>query len=429
MARFRDIVRNRNFSLLWVAQIISQFGDRLDQMALIALVYRYAPGSTTQMANIMAFTIIPVFLIGPIAGVYVDRWDRRRTMVICDLLRGILIFLIPLWFMRLHSLLPVYVIVFLAFSIARFYVPAKMSIIPELVEEKDLLLANSLVNTTGMVAAMFGFGLGGILVGIVGAEGGFVIDAVSFLISGSMIFFLSSKLIRSAKKESLIHVGRDIADVIRKSVFQEMKEAVLFLKQDPRMSSCFSILFLLWAALGAVYVVSIVFVQKAFASVTKELGLLVVALGLGMFIGSLVYGRLGHNNHKFRSIFSCIFIIGIILALFVLAVLNVPNLGLALSLAFVLGLAVSPIMAIANTMIQEFTDNAMRGKIFSSLEIVVHLAFLSSMMAAAPLADRIGPVKILLSVSVLLSAIGLVGFLKTYGQTPGTQRANGTQAY
>jgi len=80
MARFRHIVRNRNFSLLWFSQIVSQFGDRLNQMALLALIYRFAPGSTIQIAKLMAFTIIPVFLIGPMAGVYVDRWDRRRTM-------------------------------------------------------------------------------------------------------------------------------------------------------------------------------------------------------------------------------------------------------------------------------------------------------------------------------------------------------------
>ncbi|MFA5039658.1 MAG: MFS transporter [Candidatus Omnitrophota bacterium] len=420
MARFRNIILNRNFSILWLAQIISQFGDRLGQMALIALVYRYAPGSTTQMAKIMAFTIIPVFLVGPVAGVYVDRWDRRRTMFICDLLRGALILLIPFWLIRLNSLVPIYAVVFVAFSIARFYVPAKMSIIPDLVKTDDLLLANSLVNTTGMVAAMFGFGLGGILVGIVGAESGFVFDAASFLISGSMIFFMSSRIIRSVKKESFAQVGREIAEVIRKSVFQEMKEAVVFLRKDPRMGSCFGILFLLWAALGAVYVVSIVFVQEAFASVTKELGLLVVALGLGLFFGSLAYGRLGYRNHKFRSIFVCIFIAGMILAFFVLAVLHVPNLWLALALAFTLGLTVAPIMAISNTMIHEFTDNSMRGKIFSSLEIVVHLAFLLSMLIAAPLADRIGPVKILLSVSAVLSVIGLIGFLKTNGQTSGT---------
>src|SRR5512135_719730 len=133
MARFRNIVKNRNFSLLWVGQIISQFGDRLDQMALLALIYRFAPGSTSQVARLMVFTILPVFLVGPIAGVYVDRWDHRRTMIVCDILRGFLVLLIPFYLMRFHSMAPIYAVVFLAFCISRFYVPAKMSIIPDLV--------------------------------------------------------------------------------------------------------------------------------------------------------------------------------------------------------------------------------------------------------------------------------------------------------
>ncbi len=416
MARYRHIIRNRNFSLLWVGQIISQFGDRLDQMALIALVYRFAPGSTTQIAKLMAFTIIPVFLIGPIAGVYVDRWDRRRTMVVCDFLRAILVLIIPLYLMKLNSLLPIYCVVFLVFSIGRFFVPAKMSIIPDLVKSGDLLLANSLVNTTGMVAAMFGFGLGGILVGIVGAEGGFYMDALSFLISGAMIFFLSTKIMRDVKREHLIKVGKEIAEVIRKSAIDEMKEAVVFLKNQRQLRSCFGILFLLWAALGSVYVVSIVFVQSAFASATKELGLLVVGLGLGLLLGSLTYGRFGQRFSGFKTIFACILICGVVLSAFVLAVLNVPNLLLALALAFILGLVVSPVMVISNTLVQELTDNTMRGKVFSSLEIVVHMAFLLAMMISAPLADSIGPVKILLSVGFLLIVIGILGIFSSYGK-------------
>ena len=95
MARFREVLKNRNFFLLWSGQIISQLGDRLDQMALIAFIYQRAPGSAIQIAKILSFTIIPVFLIGPLAGVYVDRWDRRRTMYVCDFLRSILVFTIP----------------------------------------------------------------------------------------------------------------------------------------------------------------------------------------------------------------------------------------------------------------------------------------------------------------------------------------------
>ena len=415
MARFRHIVRNRNFSLLWISQIISQFGDRLNQMALLALVYRFAPGSTTQIAKLMAFTIVPVFVIGPMAGVYVDRWDRRRTMVAADLIRGVLVLSIALYFTKMAVLWPVYAVVFLVFCVSRFYVPAKMSIIPDIVKGDDLLLANSLVNTTGMVAAMMGFGVGGILVSWVGARGGFLIDASTFLIAGLLIFFVKNGIGRASAKDPM-GVGKEILAVVRKSVFQEIKEAAVFLRNQRQLRSCFGVLFFIWAALGAVYVVSIVFVQQAFGSATREIGLLIVGLGLGLFIGSLAYGRLGHQKHSFKVIFACVFGGGVVLLTFVSALARYPNLMLAIALAFILGLVVAPIMVISQTLVHELTDSSMRGRLFSSLEIVVHFAFLLSMLIAAPLADRLGPVVILRTVSACLIVLGVAGFFFRYDQ-------------
>ncbi len=414
MARFRHIIRNRNFSLLWLAQTISQFGDRLDQMALIALVYRLAPGSPSQMAKLMSFTILPVFLIGPIAGVYVDRWDRRRTMVVCDLLRAGLILLIPFWLIHLPTLVPIYIVVFLVFSVSRFYVPAKMSIIPEIVKTDDLLLANSLVNTTGIVAAMFGLGLGGVLVSMVGPRGGFIVDGASFLVSGLMIFLLSTRSMRELKAGKIAEVGREIAEVIRKSVIAEMRDAFFFLKGQKQLRSCFNVLFLLWAALGAVYVVSIVFVQNIFSSGTKEVGFLVVALGLGMFLGTLAYGRLGPRNASMKVVFSCVFLSGVVLSLFVSIVIRRPEVLPALTLSFLLGLVISPIMAISNTLVHQVTDTSMRGKVFSSLEIIVHLAFLLAMLVSSALAEIVQPGPMLLTVSGIMAVIGLIGVVTTH---------------
>ncbi|MGE5280477.1 MAG: MFS transporter [Deltaproteobacteria bacterium] len=417
MARFRHIVRNRNFSLLWISQIISQFGDRLNQMALLALVYRFAPGSTTQIAKLMSFAIVPVFLVGPMAGVYVDRWDRRSTMVVADFVRAALVFSIAFYFMRKDILWPVYAIVCLAFCVSRFYVPAKMSIIPEIVKGDDLLLANSLVNTTGMVAAMMGFGLGGILVSWVGAKGGFVIDAVTFLIAGTLIFCVKNGGAPETVREGVSAVGKEILAVVRKSVLQEIKDAVVFLANQRQLRSCFGILFFLWAALGAVYVVSIVFIQQAFGHATREIGLLIVGLGVGLFIGSLVYGRLGHQKHSFKMIFACVFAGGVVLLTFVSAVARYPNLMLAIALTFILGLVVAPTMVISQTLVQELTESSMRGRLFSSLEIVVHLAFLLSMLIAAPLADRLGAAAVLRTVSFCLMAMGIGGFFLRYDQT------------
>ena len=149
LRKFIGDVRNINFLRLWTAQFISQFGDRIHQMALVGLVAQRFPNSAIELAKIMAFTILPVFIIQPFAGVYVDRWDRRKTLFVCDVIRGLLVLTIPFIFMVKDSMIPIYIVVFLIFSCSRLYIPAKMSFIPDLVKEEHLLIANSMMTTTG----------------------------------------------------------------------------------------------------------------------------------------------------------------------------------------------------------------------------------------------------------------------------------------
>lgn len=404
MARLREVLKNRNFFLLWLGQIISQLGDRLSQMALIAFVYLRAPGSTLQIAKILSFTIIPVFLIGPLAGVYVDRWDRRRTMYICDLLRSILVFTIPFFLFHTKNLGPVYLIIFIVFSIGRFFVPAKLSIIPDLVDKKDLLIANSLVNTTGMIAAILGFGVSGVLVEWLGAKSGFYLNSLSFLVSGTLIFLISKKFIAVIDFKE---VSREIVEVIRKSVFREIKDGVLYFIRNKDIRFTSGIIFALWSALGAVYVVIIVFVQQALHSATKDLGLLVMFLGIGLFLGSLAYGKYGQRISHYKIIFVSLVLSGIMLVIFALGIAYYPNFMLAAMLALCLGLIIAPIMIASNTIIHNVSDNEMMGKIFSSLEIVMHLGFLLFMFISSILAERFSHLLILVIAGCLLSLLGL----------------------
>ena len=84
-------------------------------MALIGLIYIRTPGSTIELAKLLSFTILPVFIIGPIAGIYVDRWNRRATMIACDIIRGLLVLMIPLIIKYSTSMAPIYIIVFIIF--------------------------------------------------------------------------------------------------------------------------------------------------------------------------------------------------------------------------------------------------------------------------------------------------------------------------
>ncbi len=395
--------------MLWLGQLISQLGDRLDQMALIAFVYLRAPGSTIEIAKILSFTIIPVFVIGPLAGVYVDRWDRRRVMYICDFLRAILVFTIPFFLFYAKSLAPIYLIIFIAFSVGRFFVPAKLSIIPDLVKKDDLLMANSLVNITGMIAAILGFGISGVLVEWMGAKSGFYLDSFSFLISGTLIFLIVQR--SAAAATNFKKVSREIVEVIRKSVFQELKEGILYFIRNKSIRFTAGVIFILWSALGAVYVVLIVFVQKTLHSATKDLGLLIMFLGMGLFLGSIIYGKFGQRLSHYKTIFASLVLSGIMLVVFALTIHRYPYFIAAAALSFAVGLLVSPIMIASNTIIHNVSDNAMMGKIFSSLEIVMHLGFLLFMFISSMLAERFSHLLILVIVGCLFSLVGLINLI------------------
>ncbi len=411
LSHYSKVLRNRNFFLLWIGQIISQLGDRLDQMALIAYVYLRTPGSTVEIAKILSFTIIPVFLVGPVAGAYVDRWDRRKTMYACDLLRALLVLTIPLFLFQSKNLVPVYVIIFLTFCVGRFFVPAKLAIIPDLVEKNDLVMANSLVNITGMIASVIGFGVSGVIVERLGARSGFYLDSLSFVVSGTLIFLISRKVSRRMR---LKEVSKEIVQVFSTSgtsVLQEMKEGVLCFVRTKGIRLTAGIIFLLWVALGAIYVVAIVFVQQTLGSATRDLGLLAMFLGIGLFLGSLVYGKFGRQFSHYKTIFVSLVLSGLMLVLFATGLTHYPYFRAAAGLACGLGFFVAPIMIASNTIIHNSSDDCMRGKIFSSLEVIMHLGFLLSMFFSSFLAKHVSHQSILVSVGLLFGFLGLANLL------------------
>jgi MFS family permease len=424
MAKYTEVLRNRNFFFLWLGQVISQFGDRLNQMALIALIYQRAPGSSWELAKLLSFTIIPVFLIGPVAGAYVDRWDRRRTMILCDILRGILVLLIPLSLFHLKPIFPVYLVVLCVFSITRFYLPAKLAIIPDLVSQDKLLLANSLATTTGMIAAIVSFGIGGILVAAIGAKVGFYIDSLSYFLSALLILGIRSELKRTQEIQSKIKLALEVikkstpleiskyykkTKFLTGSIFREVKEGLKYLIKMKEIRFVVNALFWLWSALGAIYVVIIVFVQQTLQSVTRDLGLLVVFLGCGLFFGSLAYGRLGERFSRIKTISTCLSLSGLVVCLFAVLTRAFPSFWVAGGLSLLLGLVISPIMVSSNTLVHEVIHNQMRGRVFGTLEIVVHAAFLLFMLITASLAEYISRLWILVGVGAIFAIRGVLG--------------------
>ncbi len=413
MSKFREIFKNRNFFLLWTGQIVSEFGERLTQMALIGLVYHNNPYSAVAMAKLIVFIVIPVFLVGPVAGVYVDRWDRRYTMIISDLLRSFFVFLIPLSLIAFNkNILLVYALVFLIFSISRFFLPSKMAIIPDLVSQKHLLMANSLISTTRMIATVVGLGLAGILVNLSGPKGGFYINGCTFLFSAIMLSLVSIKGRLQIKKD-LIETGHALQDaLVNKNVFVQLREGFGFIFSNRQVRFSLKSLILIMAALGAMSVVTIVFIQECFGSATKEIGLFGMLIGAGLFAGSLVYGRLGHYVSKTKIMNISFIASGIVIAIFVLVAQGTRTVFLAGIPAFFLGLVASPIVITSNTMIHQAIPQEARGRVFSSVEMIIHIAFLVCMFIAAKAADLVGRNGVLVCCGLVLAVFGAAGLFE-----------------
>ncbi|MFC1667086.1 MFS transporter [Candidatus Omnitrophota bacterium] len=413
MMRIRHLLKDKNFSLLWFSQIVSNFGDRLNQMALIGLVYARTPGSTTELAKLLSFTILPVFLLGPIAGICVDRWNRKYTMVTCDLIRGISVLFIPFVIFYSKNMVPIYILVFIIFSATRFFLPAKLSIIPDIVDKDKLLLANSLTSTTRMIAAIVGFGFGGIIVARLGAEGGFYVDAATYFISGLMLVFV---VLRFKKKADAPAQNGKLKSLVKKAIIEDIKEGWAYFKGHRDIRMVANTMLLIMSGVGSIYIIIIVFVQESLGSSTEHLGLLAMFLGAGLFIGSLVYGRFGTKLCKKDVINSSLCVTGLAIVIFSIGLKIYPSFLVAVFLSTLLGISASPIIVSSSTLLHEVMVEEMRGRVFTLLDIVMHIGFLFSMLITSLVAERIEKGTVLIVVGAVFSVIGVVKLIREIKQ-------------
>ncbi|MEO8639839.1 MAG: MFS transporter, partial [Chloroflexota bacterium] len=180
------LVRNRNFSLLWVGQLVSFFGDRVHQVALGVLVLQRA--TPLDVGIVFAATAVPNVFLGPLAGALVDRWDRRTTMIACDLVRAGLVLLVPL-VINVHIAL-VYLIALAVATVGLLFRPAKTAIVPLIVDEERLVTANSASSINETLADLIGYPVAAAIVaglaGVIGAA--FVLDSATYVVSAVLIW-------------------------------------------------------------------------------------------------------------------------------------------------------------------------------------------------------------------------------------------------
>jgi DHA3 family macrolide efflux protein-like MFS transporter len=390
---------NRNFSLLWTGQLISLIGDRIHIIALGALVA--TRGTALEVGIVYAMTAVPSVFLGPIAGVLVDRWDRRRTMIACDVVRALLVLAVPLAF-EVHIGL-VYAIAFAISTVTLLFRPAKTAVIPVIAGDRDLVAANSALAIPETAADLIGFPIAGAIVTALSAVLGaaFVLDAGTYVVSAVLLWAMILPRYVPELSERLT-VG---------SVWREVGEGFAFLWGQPVLRSNTLLSTLAQVAVGAEIVGSLLYAQAIVdlrgLSFEQFYSLLLTAVAVGSVGAGIVVGAIGDRLPKGPMVI--VGFIGMGMSLVVAGLVTDPVIAIV---AFLASGAFNMVFIIPTvTLFQELTPQRLMGRVVSSRQALVFGSIAASMALAGYFSGTIGPAQVLVVSGAICAAAGAIGIL------------------
>lgn len=402
---YRELLSsNADFKRLWAGQVVSEVGDWLNNIAVLALVIQLAGASGVGLA-VALYAIarhLPLFLFGPVAGVVVDRVSRRRVMIAADLARAAL----ALGFLlasRLSSLAVIYAVGAALFSVSAFFNAAKRASIPNLVEGTDALLAaNSLSASTTAATIAVGSALGGVIATALGRDTVFVLNALTFVASAELIRRvrrpLSSKQRAEERERGDVSVdGKEAGGVYDERPGLEVQVPEVTAQRSP-LNAYFSEFREGLRYVGRDRVLYAVFVAAAgwgagLRAVTERptdfgISVLFVAMGLGGVLGAPLArrfnrggsGDLGARMGRSLTLDGA----GLLLFSFMPNLLGAAVVLIAREMNFAIWWTAQ------QTLVMRRTEDRFAGRVFASFETLTTLTMVGSILVSGEVADRLG---------------------------------------
>ncbi|TXG75726.1 MFS transporter [Candidatus Dojkabacteria bacterium] len=407
-----SVLKIPSFLFLLISEFFSQFAMNLLNFVLLLVAFDLSKSNMAVAGVVLSFTV-PSIVFGILAGVYVDKWNKKNVLVYTNLLRALAAF--PLIFVS-HELFLVYLFSFLISLITQFFIPAETPIIPLLVEKKLLLSANALFSMGIFGSMIVAYALSGPLLLLFGKVNVFIFITILFAVSGFFAF-----LIKLKKPEP--HVNADL------KIFEELRDAFsLMAKKENIYHSLFLLtllqtLILIIAVIGPGYATNILHIQ-----VEKFPVLFVTPAVIGMSFGAFLIGNFWHKRSKQQLAKIGLLVIGIVMILFpylnnfifiannllsnISLFSNVTEVHILLIFAVVIGFAFSLVFVPSNTLIQEETTDRQRGKIYGSLNTLVGVISIIPILGVGFLADYIGVGQVITIIGIIVVAIAALRFFK-----------------
>lgn len=373
------VLRQRNFAYLWIGQIVSLTGDWVLFVALPFYIYSLT-GSTFATGVMFIVSTIPRLCFGSVAGVFVDRWNRKYTMVIANLIQaGVLLSLLLVHTQQLVWI--IYLFAFIDSAVSQFFIPAKTAIIPQLVDEQHLLAANSLNSTSDGLTRLVGPFLGGLLFGLFGLNSVVVIDIISFFFAAAMVGLIhlpqgavGTEQVSTGMGNNLVRVGR------------EWLAGMRLVKRERLVAAIFIVGCVAMVGEGVIEVVLTGYVKSVLHGDALVLGWILSAQAIGGIVGSLLIVRLSKLIKPVLLIPISGLVVGVTIAMLGI----VPALAVVLPLMTLIGISAIGFFVLQFTLLQTNVANEYQGRIFGTFNTLQAIALLFGMGIASGLGDKIG---------------------------------------
>jgi MFS family permease len=406
---FRYVLGNREFRLVWFAQVAAQLADKFLMFSLIILAYRLSHGSTPVAVTLLAYTV-PAVAIAPLAGVFADRHDRKLIMVGTNLVRAVLIALIPV-----ASLVPglrgdylhLLVITFAFAAVGQLFSPAEAAAIPTIVSRQALITANSMVLGT-MVSTLV---VGGALAPIVSR-----VDIYAPYWTAVVLFVLAGALI------SLARIPRPLArhDPARErrhrfhQLVHELKDGAEALGGSPGLLLAFAELSLAVLVMFMMFTLAPAYVSQVLGIEDQDSYVILVPATIGALVSAVTLGQVGRRFRPAHLLVGSLAATGLTLMLLAIVpagLRNVPAVHaytrwVGAGFSLLLGLEFGVLMIPALSYLMENTSDGVRGRIFSLLFMVVNGVTALPVLLTAALSDWFGINRVIAGLGLLLVGSG-----------------------
>jgi len=393
------ILKHRPFRTLWLAQFVSIFGDFLALFGVISLITFRMHGTAVQVTAVTIAYILPLAVISPVAGVFVDHWNVKRLMIASDLIRAALIVLLV--FVRDVTQICV---IFAALSVvSSFFAPAQSVTVRTIVPQERLLAANAMLSQAFYVVRLASPFAAGALIAWLGEKVCFYLDTASFVFSAGMLSTLTILRARSQTEKTLQSLSRDFVEGNR-FIFTHAGLAFVFLAMGAAMF-----------VLSAFSPLISIYIRDSLHAGPFVWGVISSMVGIGLIAGAQVLARVHTPSSRTRVVLGGMLALGVGAALLG-AFRNIPMAALS---TFTMGFAISFVLIPAQTLSQQETPPALMGRVSSTFMSLIAVAQVLGLLLSGYLAQRLGIRALFLTCAGVLAVVAGAGHLWMRGRSEG----------